>query len=74
MEGYLNFVSKQTVDFMKFNWEGVMPAVFTWLKASKSGALEIDFDATQKQAAGILKVQGKGRKQNERTCGFRNFG
>lgn len=45
---------------MKFNWEGVMPAVFTWLKTSKSGALEIDFDATQKQAAGILKVQGKG--------------
>lgn len=45
---------------MKFNWEGVMPAVFTWLKESKSGALEIDFDATQKQAAGILKVQGKG--------------
>ena len=37
-----------------------MPAVFTWLKESKSGALEIDFDATQKQAAGILKVQGKG--------------
>ena len=37
-----------------------MPAVFTWLKESKSGALEIDFEATQKQAAGILKVQGKG--------------
>ncbi|MFK8061369.1 MAG: dihydrodipicolinate synthase family protein [Polaribacter sp.] len=45
---------------MKSNWEGVMPAVFTWLKESKSGALEIDFDATQKQAAGILKAQGKG--------------
>ena len=45
---------------MKFNWEGVMPAVFTWLKESKSSGLEIDFDATQKQAAGILKVQGKG--------------
>ena len=37
-----------------------MPAVFTWLKESKSGALEIDLDATQKYAAGILKVQGKG--------------
>ncbi|SES86149.1 dihydrodipicolinate synthase family protein [Thalassotalea agarivorans] len=38
----------------------VMPAVFTWLKASASGALEIDFDATKDYAAGILKVQGKG--------------
>lgn len=38
----------------------VMPAVFTWLKESKSGALEIDLDATQKYAADILKVQGKG--------------
>jgi 4-hydroxy-tetrahydrodipicolinate synthase len=37
-----------------------MPTVFTWLKESKSGALEIDFDATKKQAADILKVQGKG--------------
>ena len=45
---------------MKSNWEGVMPAVFTWLKESKSGALEIDFDETQKQASGILKAQGKG--------------
>lgn len=45
---------------MKFNWDGVMPAVFTWLKESKSGALEIDFDATQKYAAGILKARGKG--------------
>ena len=45
---------------MKSNWEGVMPAVFTWLKESKSGALEIDFNATQKQAAGVLKAQGKG--------------
>ncbi|RED50316.1 dihydrodipicolinate synthase family protein [Seonamhaeicola aphaedonensis] len=45
---------------MKSNWDGVMPAVFTWLKASKSGTLEIDFDTTQKQAAGILKSQGKG--------------
>lgn len=45
---------------MTFNWEGVMPAVFTWLKESKSGGLEIDFDTTQKLAAGILKVQGKG--------------
>ncbi len=38
----------------------VMPAVFTWLKESESGAPEIDFDATQKYAADILKVQGKG--------------
>lgn len=38
----------------------VMPAVFTWLKESESGALEIDLDATKKYAAGILKVQGKG--------------
>ncbi len=45
---------------MKSNWEGVMPAVFTWLKESKSGILEIDFDETQKQASGILKIQGKG--------------
>ncbi|PQJ80565.1 dihydrodipicolinate synthase family protein [Polaribacter porphyrae] len=45
---------------MKCNWDGVMPAVFTWLKESKSGTLEIDFDETQKQAAGILKTQGKG--------------
>jgi 4-hydroxy-tetrahydrodipicolinate synthase len=45
---------------MKSNWDGVMPAVFTWLKGSKSGTLEIDFDTTQKQAAGILKAQGKG--------------
>ncbi|MGS0680855.1 dihydrodipicolinate synthase family protein [Shewanella sp. 125m-7] len=38
----------------------VMPAVFTWLKESESGALEIDLEATQKYAADILKVQGKG--------------
>ncbi|MDB2387513.1 dihydrodipicolinate synthase family protein [Shewanella sp.] len=38
----------------------VMPAVFTWLKESATGALEIDFAATQKYAADILKVQGKG--------------
>jgi len=38
----------------------VMPAVFTWLKESESGALEIDFDVTQKQAAAVLKAQGKG--------------
>ena len=37
-----------------------MPAVFTWLNESDSSALEIDFDTTQKQAAGILKTQGKG--------------
>ena len=45
---------------MKSNWDGVMPAVFTWLKESKSSTLEIDFDETQKQAAEILKTQGKG--------------
>ena len=45
---------------MKSNWDGVMPAVFTWLKELKSGTLEIDFDETQKQAAEILKTQGKG--------------
>ena len=45
---------------MKFNWDGVMPAVFTWLKESKSGSFEIDYDETQKQAASILKTQGKG--------------
>ncbi|WP_064435957.1 dihydrodipicolinate synthase family protein [Pseudoalteromonas neustonica] len=38
----------------------VMPAVFTWLKESESGVLEIDLEATQKYAADILKVQGKG--------------
>ena len=45
---------------MSLKWEGVMPAVFTWLKESDSSTLEIDFDTTQKQAAGILKTQGKG--------------
>ena len=45
---------------MSLKWEGVMPAVFTWLKELDSSALEIDFDTTQKQAAGILKTQGKG--------------
>jgi len=38
----------------------VMPAVFTWLKESESGALEIDFEVTKKYAADILRVQGKG--------------
>ena len=38
----------------------VMPAVFTWLKESESGALEIDFDETKRQAASVLKAQGKG--------------
>ncbi len=52
---------------MSNKWNGVMPAVFTWLKESKSGSLVIDFDATQKQAAGILKVQGKG---GSRMCGL----
>ncbi|MDC6365870.1 MULTISPECIES: dihydrodipicolinate synthase family protein [Flavobacteriaceae] len=41
-------------------WEVVMPAVFTWLKESESGALEIDFDITQKLAASVLNAQGKG--------------
>ena len=45
---------------MNLKWEGVMPAVFTWMNESDSSALEIDFDTTQKQAAGILKTQGKG--------------
>jgi 4-hydroxy-tetrahydrodipicolinate synthase len=36
-----------------------MPAVFTWLKESESGALEIDLAATQKYAADILRVEGK---------------
>jgi len=38
----------------------VMPAVFTWLKETESGTVEIDLEATQKYAADILKVQGKG--------------
>lgn len=38
----------------------VMPAVFTWLKEIDTGALEIDLAATQKYAADILRVQGKG--------------
>ncbi|MFY8297335.1 dihydrodipicolinate synthase family protein [Pseudoalteromonas sp. SS15] len=37
----------------------VMPAVFTWLKESESGALEIDLAATKKYAADILRVEGK---------------
>ncbi|WP_206732538.1 dihydrodipicolinate synthase family protein [Halarcobacter anaerophilus] len=37
-----------------------MPAVFTWLKESESGALEIDFDETKRQAEYVLKAQGKG--------------
>ncbi|TLX48596.1 dihydrodipicolinate synthase family protein [Pseudoalteromonas phenolica] len=37
----------------------VMPAVFTWLKESESGALEIDLAATQKYAADILRAEGK---------------
>ncbi|MFI1773490.1 dihydrodipicolinate synthase family protein [Thalassobellus citreus] len=41
-------------------WEVVMPAVFTWLKESESGTLEIDFDITKKQAAAVLNAQGKG--------------
>jgi len=38
----------------------VMPAVFTWLKESESGTLEINFDETKRQAALVLKAQGKG--------------
>ncbi len=46
---------------MKTDWRyTVMPAVFTWLKELKSGALEIDLNATQNYAANILKVSGKG--------------
>ena len=37
----------------------VMPAVFTWLKESETGALEIDLVATKKYAADILRVKGK---------------
>ena len=37
-----------------------MPAVFTWLKESASGDIEIDFEKTKEYAAGILKVQGLG--------------
>lgn len=37
----------------------VMPAVFTWLKESETGALEIDLVATKKYAADILRVEGK---------------
>jgi 4-hydroxy-tetrahydrodipicolinate synthase len=37
----------------------VMPAVFTWLKESETGALEIDLIATKKYAADILRVEGK---------------
>ena len=45
---------------MGINWKVVMPAVFTWLKESESGAIEIDLERTKEYAAGILKVQGKG--------------
>ena len=45
---------------MAIDWNGVIPAVFTWLKESKSGTFEIDFDETQKQAAGILEAKGLG--------------
>lgn len=38
----------------------VMPAVFTWLKETESGALEIDFETTKEQAAQVLNTQGKG--------------
>ncbi len=45
---------------MKFKWNGVMPAVFTWFKESASGDIEIDFEKTKEYAEGILKVQGLG--------------
>ncbi|MEQ6123122.1 dihydrodipicolinate synthase family protein [Pseudotenacibaculum sp. MALMAid0570] len=45
---------------MSLQWDGVMPAVFTWLKESQSGAVEIDLEKTKEYAAGILKAQGKG--------------
>lgn len=45
---------------MSLEWKGVMPAVFTWLKESASGDIEIDFEKTKEYAAGILKVQGLG--------------
>jgi len=49
------------IDESKSDWRyTVMPAVFTWLKELKSGALEIDFEATQEYAADVLKVSGKG--------------
>ena len=52
------------IEASKTDWRyTVMPAVFTWLKELKSGALEIDFDATQDYAAGVLKVKGKGGSQ-----------
>ncbi|XOB60769.1 dihydrodipicolinate synthase family protein [Campylobacterota bacterium DY0563] len=38
----------------------VMPAVFTWFKESESGALEIDFEETKRQAEYVLKAQGMG--------------
>eukprot|EP01029_Cantina_marsupialis_P029512 TRINITY_DN7816_c0_g1_i1.p1 TRINITY_DN7816_c0_g1~~TRINITY_DN7816_c0_g1_i1.p1 ORF type:complete len:323 (-),score=87.02 TRINITY_DN7816_c0_g1_i1:245-1213(-) len=38
----------------------VMPAVFTWFKESESGALEIDFEETKRQAEYVLKAQGIG--------------
>lgn len=38
----------------------VMPAVFTWLKESQTGELDIDLVKTQKYAADILRAQGLG--------------
>ena len=52
------------IEASKTDWRHtVMPAVFTWLKELKSGALEIDFNATQDYAANVLKVKGKGGSQ-----------
>ena len=52
------------IEASKTDWRNtVMPAVFTWLKESKSGALEIDLDATQDYAASVLKVKGKAGSQ-----------
>ena len=39
---------------MSVQWNSVMPAVFTWLKESKSGSLVMNLDETQKYAEGIL--------------------
>ena len=60
---FTDIIFRQEENMTKINnsdWRHtVMPAVFTWLKESESGTLEIDLDATQKYAADILKVQGR---------------
>ncbi|WP_412986754.1 dihydrodipicolinate synthase family protein [Pontimicrobium sp. IMCC45349] len=59
---------------MSLKWNGVMPAVFTWLKESKSGALEIDLEKTKEYAAGILKVQGLGGTRMDGLVGSGTLG